>query len=333
LESWLVRRTVVRATKAGYNKLVVDLLQAIGPRPREDVGDYIERYLSQQKTPTLYWPGDEELRRELSEASIYNTLSRARLRMILEAIEDHRRGFDSARPKHEQTVVRSTCTVEHVLPQQWRTHWPVTGVEAERARDAVVHRLGNLTLATQALNSEASNAAWLGAKGKRQAFDKHTSLLITRDVFDRGLNEWEEERIGARTQTMIDDLLAIWPVPEGHTGIVSGARERLSSRVSVTDLLNTGLLTPGQTLYARLKTFRGRTCEVGADGRLYVNGESFFSLSGAAKAVTKSQSEAGWWFWLIQLDGDLCMSDLRRDYLDLIGLDDRDEDEGIEMEE
>jgi hypothetical protein len=321
IESWLVRRTLVRATTKGYNKLVVDLLQALAGRPRSEVGGYIERFLSSQTSPTTYWPGDEEIRRELEESPIYLRISRSRLRMVLEAIEDLRRGFSSPRPKHEQRIVRDTCTVEHVMPQLWQTNWPVLTIEEQIRRESFVHRLGNLTLATQSLNSDVSNAAWLGAKGKRETFKKHTSLLLTAELVDQGEIEWMEEGIATRTDRMINDIITIWPVPPGHVGAVSGARARLSSRVTVADLVESGLIQAGQILYARPKSHRGRTCEVALDGRLHVDGEIFTSPSGAAKAITRSQSEAGWWFWLLNPEEDLSLSDLRRDYLDLQGLD------------
>ena len=321
IESWLVRRTLVRATTKGYNKLVIDLLQSVSARPRGEVGDYIERFLAGQTSPTTYWPGDDELRRELSDSPIYVRLSRSRLRMILEAIEDHRRGFSNPKPKHEQRIVREKCTVEHVLPQTWQTNWPVESIEDQVRRDGYVHRLGNLTLATQSLNSDVSNAAWLGADGKRDAFRAHTSLLLTAEIVGEVPGPWDEDEIDQRTNRMIEELIRIWPVPDGHTGIVTGARSRLHSRVTVADLLEVGLLSAGQSLYARPKSHRGRACEVTLDGRLHINGDFFSTPSGAAKAITKSQSEAGWWFWLLDPDQDLCLSDLRRDYLDLQGLD------------
>lgn len=81
---------------------------------------------------------------------------------------------------------------------------------------------------------------------------------------------------------------------------------------------------PGQVLHARTRAHQGRTCEIGADGRLFVDGTPFDTPSGAAKGVTGSQSEAGWWFWVTELGSDRCLSDIRAEYLG--GLDDADED-------
>ena len=60
-----------------------------------------------------------------------------------------------------------------------------------------------------------------------------------------------------------------------------------------------GFLAPGATLWARSKAVAGRTAEVGEDGQIWVDGVVFATPSAAAKAVTGAQSEAGWWFWLV----------------------------------
>jgi hypothetical protein len=85
-------------------------------------------------------------------------MNRNRLRMVLEAIEDDRRGV-----KAEQKAPPG-LTVEHVLPQAWGEHWPLpTGKEplaAKLERDRLLHTFGNLTLATSSLNATLANHSW-----------------------------------------------------------------------------------------------------------------------------------------------------------------------------
>jgi len=259
--------------------------------------------------------------------------------MILEAIEDHRRGFDTARPKHQQRIKRDTSTIEHVMPQRWALHWTLPDGGTTQTRDELIHTFGNLTLVTSSLNSDLSNRAWLGTDGKRDILDAYTSILLTREVVTTVSKTktgetsyrdiWDEDAIQQRTDEMINEILAIWPVPVGHTGSVLVAEEEARARVSVADLIAEGLLEPGQTLYARVRAHEGRTCEVSADGHLYVDGKLFYTPSGAAKGVTGSKSEPGWWFWLTTEDGDTSLSDLRRDYLDSQGLETDDEDDNV----
>jgi hypothetical protein len=72
--------------------------------------------------------------------------------LYLEAIENQHRA-----KMNQPQVPRRGYPIEHVLPQKWESGWSVDGLEAEQNRAAHVHRLGNLTLLTSALNSSVSN--------------------------------------------------------------------------------------------------------------------------------------------------------------------------------
>lgn len=327
LESWLLRRSLMRTNNRNYNRLLVDLLRKITTSPRAVTGDVIETFLTDQRSVTSYWPTDEDIRTELRKSPIYKRLSRSRLRMILEAIEDYRRGFINARPKHEARIIRDTCTIEHVMPQRWALNWPLPEDVNTQDRDELIHTLGNLTLVTSSLNSDLSNRGWSGPEGKREILDQYTSILLTREVVTAAPDEWDEARIEARTDEMIEEILAIWPVPANHTGTVVLTEEEARARVTVADLIAEGLLEPGQTLYARTRAHEGRTCQVNAAGHLYVEGQIRTTPTGAAKVITGSKSEPGWWFWLTSDDGDTSLSDLRRSYLDSQGIETEDEED------
>lgn len=321
VESWLIRRTCVRASTKAYNRILVELLNYLTARPRAVVGDSTEEYFLQQDGPNDYWPGDAEVRRELAGMPIYKRLRRARLRMLLEAIEDHRRGWTTQRPMHEQPVIRGTTTIEHIMPQEWALNWPVqNGEDHSNRRDALVQTLGNLTLLTQSLNSRVSNGPWHGDKGKYEELRKNTSLLLTREVVELGANGWTEDFIVERTERMIDDILEIWPVPSGHNGGIVASIERATPRVEVADLVNAGLVRPGQSLSARVQAHRGKTCQVSEDGSLFVGDRRYETLSAAARSITGAQSEAGWWFWLVDVEGDKSMSDVRQEFVESMAL-------------
>jgi len=242
---------------------------------------------------------------------------------VLEAIEDHKRGYPSKNAHDAQPIIRGKCNIEHVMPQKWDTNWPVKSPEAELTRAEHVNKLGNLTLLTQSLNAGVSNDPWLtrdGKVGKREQFDSKTTTLLTAEIKRMGEHDWNENLIRTRTDAMITEIAQIWPVPLGHVGTVTNERKRLANKVNVLDLLNSNLLSTGQKLYARVAGHRGKECEIAADGRIYIDDKAYVSLSGAAKAITKTQSEAGWWFWLVDEETQISMSDIRRDYLDQQGL-------------
>jgi len=312
LESWLVRRTLVREKSAGQNRFMIDLLGQLVHEPRNQVGDRLEALLADQTADTAYWPDDEAVRASLEDLPIYRRLSRGRLRMILEAVEDYRRGFPGSGAKGEQPVVRATCTIEHVMPQKWGQHWPLTQGVTGTERDQLVHTLGNLTLVSKALNPSMSNAAWLGEKGKRTGLEEYSSIKITSDVIkmaDANESVWDEELIEERTSMLIDDILAIWPVPAAHS---NAARRRGmdSSSLTVKDLLDAGLVEVGQELVPNRSGYEDRRATITASGHLVVDGKTYESPSGAGKAVLK-RSINGWWFWRVGSPTGVSLKELR----------------------
>jgi hypothetical protein len=203
--------------------------------------------------------------------------------------------------KGEQPVVRDECTIEHLMPQKWGQHWPLPADVTASDRDALIHTLGNLTLVSKALNPSMSNAPWGSEAGKRSALLQYSSIKLTADAIARsdGIGQvWDESLIEERTADLIDDVLAIWPVPDGHTsaGRHGGA---VPGEVSIKDLLDAGLLKPGQQLVSSAGKHAGRRAIVAQDGWLEVEGKRYESPSGAAKAATKRRAINGWWFWRV----------------------------------
>jgi hypothetical protein len=93
IESWMVRRMLVRATTKSYNQLVAELITHLAGKARATAGDDVQSFLAGQTSDSRYWPDDQEIREELRVLPAYRRLGRGRLRMVLEAIEDHRRGW------------------------------------------------------------------------------------------------------------------------------------------------------------------------------------------------------------------------------------------------
>ncbi len=310
LESWFVRRALVRVPSQGANRFIIDLLVQLRKRGDRSLTEAATTFLANQPTTTGCWPDDAEVRRELSRLHAYKRLRRGRLRMLLEAVEDAMRGGRSLGP-----IVRGTATIEHILPQEWRANWRELDSD-ENSRDDLVHTLGNLTLVTRALNSRLSNAAWLGASGKREALAEHDTLLLTRRVVRDGGERWTDAHIVDRTEELIEAILEIWPVPEGHRSQVSTSSERTQYTTSVLDLIRVGLLEAGVTLHARPQANRGRTAVVGDDGTLIIEGQTFATLSGGARHVQGGGAVAGWYFWGVGSVNGRTLADLRAEYID-----------------
>lgn len=295
LESWLVRRMLVRATTKSYTQVFAELVTLLRGENRARAGDALEEHFRKQTVDSRYWPDDEELRQSLDTLPAYRRLSRGRLRMVLEAVEDHLRGWVG--PKAGlggERVARGQYAIEHLMPRKWHKHWPLTAsVRTDAERDRFIHTLGNLTLLTGRLNSQVSNGPWSGDEGKRKALKAHDVLMLNRAL---DVDTWTDESIRARTSSLVEAIIEIWPVPEGHRSGNGREVERPRRRIELIDLIGAGLLAPGTTLYAGRKSLHGRAAVVLSDGRLDVDGDLFDSPSGAARAISGS-TENGWHFF------------------------------------
>jgi uncharacterized protein DUF1524 len=187
IESWMVRRMLVRATTKGYNQVVSELITLLRKGDRMQAGEVVEIHLASQTSESRYWPDDDEIREELRAIRAYRRLGRGRLRMVLEAIEDYQRGWKGKEQGlGGERVARGKYAIEHVMPRKWVTHWPLpTDSRSEADRDHLIHTLGNLTLLTGKLNAKVSNGPWLGAGGKREGLEGHDVLLLNRELLRR----------------------------------------------------------------------------------------------------------------------------------------------------
>ncbi|MCF8477652.1 MAG: DUF262 domain-containing protein [Pseudolabrys sp.] len=58
IESWMVRRMLVRATTKNYNQVVAELIAGVRKNGRVNAGDTIESFLAGQTSASRYWPDD-----------------------------------------------------------------------------------------------------------------------------------------------------------------------------------------------------------------------------------------------------------------------------------
>jgi len=288
VESWHIRRQLLRLNLGDMGRVVANLMAAHAATASDELAERIEGYLSRLDVTSTYWPGDDEIRKYLRTEQVYRRFSRARARMFLEAIEDAYRG-ETNQPR----VPRRGYPIEHVLPQSWKRNWPVVGDQADAYRAEHVHRLGNLTLLTTSLNSKVSNGPW---GTKRTALHAHDTLLLNSRLLSTWTDLWDEAAIDTRSDALIDALLKTWPVPDGHVGKVVDPHEKSGGWILLRNLVEMGLLEPGTVLTPRPGTWQERTAVVLADGSLEVDGKTFDSPSGAGRAVKGSVTN-GWSFW------------------------------------
>ena len=303
-ESWIVRRQLLRLTGSDLGRIVADLIRIYRETPPADLPEQIRSHLARLNVSSTYWPGDDEIREALTTESVYRRFKRGRLRMLLESIEDSYRASTN-----QPQVPRRGYPIEHVLPQKWDSNWPVEGLEAEQERASRVHRLGNLTLLTSSLNSKVSNGPWLT---KRAAFSEHDTLLLTSRLLRASeTTGWDETTIDERTNVLVGELLRIWPVPAGHSGVVLDSQSKEPDWVEVKHLVIAGSIEPGTRLTPRSGRWESARATIRPDGLIEVNGVTFETPSGAAKHV-RGGATNGWYFW--RLEDGRTLKDVRDSY-------------------
>ena len=318
IESWLVRRMLVRVTGKRYNKLIPEVITEVR-KDRFNASKVLEGYFKNQQVDSAYWPDDEEVRREVQNLEFYRKIYRSRVRMVFEALEDYARGWKEGKSSNSgMRIRRASYSIEHLMPQSWQSNWPLTSGVTDLERDRLVQSLGNLTLLSTKLNSSVSNGPWMGESGKSAALTEHDVLLLNKRVQDSGKNGWSEELIRARTEELTSMILDIWKVPEGHISKVNRAKEENSQKINVIDLISAGLVQPGQTLYPKMNRYKGRNAQILVDGRIDIEGSIYDSLSLAGSHIRKKNTN-GWTFWLVQESPRERMFDLRDRYKEMVG--------------
>lgn len=223
VESWVIRRTLLRRTMKDINKMMVSILKMLEGRDVAEVGDAVRDYLAAQSADSRYWPSDKEMIAELPMTRVYGNIRQSRLRVVLEAIEQKLRT-----ERNEQITMQSKLELEHVMPQGWRTHWdtePPMPPEDASARDHRINTIGNLTLVTKSLNGSLSNRPWTDAEakglkeggaageGKRTLLNSYSLLVLTKDIVVNHPDRWTDGDIAARSRELTRTICDIWQGP------------------------------------------------------------------------------------------------------------------------
>lgn len=329
VESWMVRRMLVRATTKNYNQVIAELVKLIEASGRAAAGDAVEQFLARQTSASRYWPDNAELENELTELLAYRRLGRGRLRMVLEAVEDHLRGWRGGEEgMGGERIARAKYAIEHIMPRKWMTHWPLDRGEIADHRDRIIHRLGNLTLVTTKLNSTLSNGPWLGVDGKREVLQQHDVLMLNRSFRLTPPESWSAKDIEVRNQALVAAILEIWPVPPGHKSGFASNMPKHEKKVQLADLLSAGALTPGMQLHPRHARYASNIGVLLPDGQIEIDERRFSRPSAAAVHLTGKPTN-GWWFFLVDPQTRRTLRRVRREYLESLDLD-LDDDDGNE---
>ena len=210
LETYLIRRMVCRLSTRGYGTIFAALTSVV-TTVQDNVVAAVRASLLKGEAEVDRMPSDVEFERAWTTYQLYENLTRPRMRLLLEAMEEALRTEFA-----EETVAPRNLTIEHVMPQGWREHWPLSVDGIADHRDRLVQTIGNLTLLTKRFNPYQSNRPWIDGQnpecGKRANLDAHTVLVMNRQLCH--YNEWTETDIENRASRLFKLAKTIWPLPK-----------------------------------------------------------------------------------------------------------------------
>jgi uncharacterized protein with ParB-like and HNH nuclease domain len=202
LESYFVRRTICELSTRNYNRIFLDLIKKL--REQKDFSSAaISRALVEHTADFAKFPTDEEFKQAWLGIRIYKRLAQKKTRMILEALNSAMHTG-----KTEEVYIKEKLTIEHLMPQGWKTHWVLPADVTPEQRDRLVQNIGNLTLLTKSLNPSISNNAW---SVKRPAILQNSVLNMNNRFYN--VEEWNEDSINERAQKLFDIAVEVWPYP------------------------------------------------------------------------------------------------------------------------
>ena len=147
------------------------------------------------------YPGDDAFRAAFAEKSLRTTQSRNKrvVRYILCALEKSLTGtaldFDA-----------DNFNIEHILPENPEAGWEVF---SDDEVEAMVYRVGNLTLLHKGANKDLGNSPYANKKPVYAASTFGITKKIAEDNAD-----WTPERLAARQKGMANQATSIWRIEQ-----------------------------------------------------------------------------------------------------------------------
>ncbi|MDE0358438.1 MAG: DUF262 domain-containing HNH endonuclease family protein [Gammaproteobacteria bacterium] len=171
-------------------------------------------FLRSLRELNLHYVSDDTFRRELSGTHCYGSLGTRTIRYLLAQYENKlRKDAREPLPVDLAEILSSEYQTEHILPQN-----PAGGLDDEKlaAHQEIVHRLGNLTIASKDWNLSMGNRAFEEKRDRRGESElgdecyRNSILLVQRDL--ARWEEWNKASIQDRGAAIIDFALERWRI-------------------------------------------------------------------------------------------------------------------------
>jgi uncharacterized protein with ParB-like and HNH nuclease domain len=206
IESYVMRRMVVKATTKNYNQLFTDRLIS----NKILFKDQLKKYLSNRSDKVNYLPNDIELQTGFDNSILINKQSAGIIYLLESKIRNRNR-------QATQLLGISKYSLEHLMPKKWENKWnSVPTIEAKDLRNFKLKTLGNLAIITQSLNASIRDSNWPTKKSGRTNKEglRHYSGGIETLAPYLELSEWNEDEMQKRADFLYEKAKGIWKVEE-----------------------------------------------------------------------------------------------------------------------
>ncbi len=202
IESYVMRRMVVKATTKNYNQLFTDRLISNKILSKEQFVQYLES----RNDKVNYLPNDTELKQGFENSILINKQTAGIIYLIESKI----------RNRHKQATGLlgiSKYSLEHLMPKKWLNKWnSVSTKEAKDYRNFKLKTLGNLAIITQSLNASIRDSDWTTKKngsGNKEGLKHYSGGIETLAPY-LDLHEWNETEIKKRSDFLLKKATEIW---------------------------------------------------------------------------------------------------------------------------
>ncbi|MEV4757814.1 DUF262 domain-containing protein [Micromonospora sp. NPDC049559] len=204
VESYFIRRLLIGRATASINRILLRVVTDM--RADLPVDEAVRAYLSIGRK---HYATDASVREAVRTIPFYLNGRATQRKLVLQWLEE---SYGSKEP-----VTSDSLTIEHVMPQSPTTEWrqmlseDLQGEESfVEVHEALVHRLGNLTLT--GYNAELSNSSFLV---KRTQLGK-SGISLSREIAAQ--KRWGRPEIHARADALAERIIAHWPGPTEDAG-------------------------------------------------------------------------------------------------------------------
>lgn len=203
LERYVVLHAICKASTKNYNKECLQLIH----------GETVDNLMK----------GCDDITSARFNAGLKNMDSNRVATLLLFWVELYKRSID----KPDNTELKYTYTLEHIMPQKWKEYWGVDvlpvfddeGKEIPELKDAgekrshAVYEIGNMTLLNSKLNTSLRNYTFDRKKtgeGRKKGMKDLADCMITRSILDIAV--WNEKAIADRTKEVSDIIMKVWNI-------------------------------------------------------------------------------------------------------------------------